>query len=106
MTEQDKVTVDDIIGIVKTEEQTNSVEEVRKLRGRGNETAKRFNIEFDGHQYFLVIDEDNERCLARLDTRFDALAWLEIYKMLSEENEQLKEEIKDLNDVLARYEEI
>ena len=26
MTEQDKVTVDDIIGIVKTEEQTNSVE--------------------------------------------------------------------------------
>ena len=48
MTEQDKVTVDDIIGIVKTEEQTNSVEEVRKLRGRGNETAKRFQIDDDG----------------------------------------------------------
>ena len=45
MTEQDKVTVDDIIGIVKTEEQTNSVEEVRKLRGRGNETAKRFRVQ-------------------------------------------------------------
>ena len=43
MTEQDKVTVEDIIGIVKTEEQTNSVEEVRKLRGRGNETAKLYS---------------------------------------------------------------
>ena len=58
-------------------------------------TEKRFNIEFDGHQYFLVIDEDNERCLARLDTRMDALAWLEMYKMLSEENEQLKSELQD-----------
>ena len=54
--------------------------------------TERLTIEFDGHQYFLVIDEDNERCLARLDTRMDALAWLEMYKMLSEENEQLKEE--------------
>jgi len=61
-------------------------------------TEKRFNIEFDGHQYFLVIDEDNERCLARLDTRMDALAWLEIYKMLSEENEQLKQRIKELEE--------
>ena len=51
---------------------------------------KRFIIEFDGHRYFLVIDNENERCLARLDTRMDALAWLEIYKMLSYENEQLK----------------
>ena len=33
MTKKDKVTVDDIIGIVKCE-QTDSVEEVRKLRGR------------------------------------------------------------------------
>ena len=59
-------------------------------------TTKRFTVEFDGHRYFLVIDEVNERCLARLDTRFDALAWLEMYKMLSEENEQLKEGIKEL----------
>ena len=48
MTEQNKVTVDDIIGIVKTEEQTNSVEEVRKLRGRENKTAKRFMIDDAG----------------------------------------------------------
>ena len=60
--------------------------------------TKRFNIEFDGHRYFLVIDEDNERCLARLDTRMDALAWLEIYKMLSEENEQLKTTIQQLTN--------
>ena len=40
MTKRDKVTVDDIIGIVHTDETTNSVEEVRKLRGRTNE--KRF----------------------------------------------------------------
>ena len=59
-------------------------------------TEKRFNIEFDGHQYFLVIDEGNERCLARLDTRMDALAWLEMYKMLSEENEHIKQTIKDM----------
>ena len=52
--------------------------------------TERFNVEFDGHRYFVVIDEDNERCLARLDTRLDASAWLEIYEMLSEENEQLK----------------
>ena len=58
--------------------------------------TERFTIEFDGHQYFLVIDNVNERCLARLDTRFDALAWLETYKMLSEENEQLKSFIDDL----------
>ena len=30
---------------------------------------------------------------------------LELLNSLSEENEQLKSEIKDLNDILARYEE-
>ena len=57
--------------------------------------TERFTVEFDGHRYFLVIDEVNERCLARLDTRVDALAWLEMYKMLLEENEQLKEQWKE-----------
>ena len=37
MTKRDKTTVDDIIGIVHTDETTNSVEEVKKLRGRTNE---------------------------------------------------------------------
>ena len=37
MTGRDKTAVEDIIGIVHTDEITNSVEEVRKLRGRTNE---------------------------------------------------------------------
>ena len=37
MTKRDKVTVDNIIGLVHTDEPTDSVEEVRKLRGRTNE---------------------------------------------------------------------
>ena len=37
MTGRDKTTVEDIIGIVHTDEITNSVEEVKKLRGRTNE---------------------------------------------------------------------
>jgi len=38
----DKTNVEDIIGLVKTEEPTNSVDEVRKLRGRG-ETMSTIN---------------------------------------------------------------
>ena len=34
MTKRDKVTVNDIMGLVHTDETTNSVEEVKKLRGR------------------------------------------------------------------------
>ena len=45
MTKRDKVTVDNIIGLVHTDEMTNSVEEVRKLRGRTNE---RFMIDDAG----------------------------------------------------------
>ena len=45
MTERDKVTVEDITGIVHTDEPTDSVEEVRKLRGRTNE---RFMIDDAG----------------------------------------------------------
>ena len=37
MSERDKVTVDDIIGLIKTDEPINSVEEVKKLRGREND---------------------------------------------------------------------
>ena len=42
MTEK-KTSVDEIIGIVKTEEVTDSVDEVRKLRGRETMTDKRFD---------------------------------------------------------------
>jgi len=106
MTEQDKVTVDDIIGIVKTEEQTNSVEEVRKLRGRGNETAKRFKynvnkncIECDGKFVAYVNSVDGFRIANKLTT-------------LAEEKEQLKSEnewlksIHFANDVLKENKEL
>jgi hypothetical protein len=43
MSERDKVTVEDIIGIVHTDETTNSVEEVKKLYGRTNERFKNLN---------------------------------------------------------------
>ena len=62
----DKTSVDDIIGIVKTEEPTNSVQ--------------------------LKKEAQLSICEKRI---------IELEK----ENEQLKSEIKDLNDILARYEE-
>ena len=37
MTKRDKVTVDEVIGLIHTDEPTDSVEEVCKLRGRTNE---------------------------------------------------------------------
>lgn len=40
----DKVNVEEIIGIVKTDEVTNSVEEVRKLRGRGERMSEEKKI--------------------------------------------------------------
>ena len=54
----DKVNVEDIIGLVKTDEVTNSVDEVRKLRGRSERMSEivkafRFNNE-KGHWEMLV----------------------------------------------------
>lgn len=88
MNEQDKVTVDDIIGIVKTEEQTNSVEEVRKLRGRGNETAKRFSYKLDE-----IFDEGNHFAYAL--SKENAEDIVELLNELHEENQQLKQELKN-----------
>ena len=68
-------------------------------------TEKQFKIEFDGHRYFHVIDIVNERGLARLDTMLDAHAWLEVYEMLSDENEQLKSTNMEYEDALGRLEE-
>ena len=118
MTEQNKVTVDDIIGIVKTEEQTNSVEEVRKLRGRENKTAKRFKrYLFDGgfsfgEEYvppkwgisdentkgspfgFLEFDDEHKDLC---DEIVDSLnEFVDEYNHLKEENEHIKQTIKDM----------
>ena len=97
MTEQDKVTVDDIIGIVKTEEQTNSVEEVRKLRGRGNETAKRFKLGYVCGDFGL-IDNNEWIDLHSMSENSEKNVQICINKMneLAEGNEQLKTTIQQL----------
>lgn len=53
MTEKrEKVEIDDIIGLVETDETTNSVEEVRKLRGRETMAEKRFTVKKSGNGLF------------------------------------------------------
>ena len=105
MTEQDKVTVDDIIGIVKTEEQTNSVEEVLKLRGRGNETAKRYNVwdidgtifledHKEGSYHIGQVGNVDINCLNDIANRLNDL---------TEENEQLKCGNKNLKSILNDF---
>ena len=63
-------------------------------------SEKKLDIQFDGEYYCVV---DGERCLARLDTRIDARAWLEMYHLMLGENEQLKQEIKELKEELIEY---
>ena len=81
MTKRDKVTVDNIIGLVHTDEMTNSVEEVRKLRGRTNERftlVDDYLIEYDG-DYFDLHKPSDIRSLVT------------IIKYVTDENEQLKQ---------------
>lgn len=79
MTKRDKVTVDDVIGIVHTDEPTDSVEEVRKLRGRTNE---RFMVDDSG----TLID------MVTRDT-FDYVGdVVSLLNQLNDENEQLKKD--------------
>ena len=78
-----KTTVDDIIGIVHTDEPTDSVEEVCKLRGRTNERFKLVDdylIEYDG-DYFDLHKPSDIRSLVT------------VIKYVTGENEQLKNAI-------------
>lgn len=62
-------------------------------------TEKQFEVQFDGWRYFHVADTINERCIARLDTKLDADAFLEIikdYEELVQENEELKQSIDNM----------
>ena len=63
-------------------------------------TAKRFSVECDDAD----IWEDNH-FLAVAYNHHNAKKITERLNKLVDKNEQLKSEIKDLNDVLARYEE-
>ena len=107
MTKRDKVTVDDIIGIVKCE-QTDSVEEVRKLRGRTNE---RFMIDDAGTLVDMVtrntydyvsevlplLNEQNNAIneLINSEKYWEKKATQRINE-ITKENEQLKSYIRTL----------
>ena len=83
MTERDKVTVEDIIGIVHTDETTDSVEEVCKLRGRTNE---RFIVDTAGTLIDMVTRDT-------FDYVSDVVGLLNGY---DKENKYLKQEISQL----------
>ena len=83
MTERDKVTVDNIIGLVHTDEPTDSVEEVRKLRGRTNE---RFIVDTAG----TLIDMETRNTY---DYVSEVVGLLNGY---DKENEQLKKQREEL----------
>ena len=106
MTEQDKVTVDDIIGIVKTEEQTNSVEEVRKLRGRENKTAKRYFKRMWEEEYYIfdsntISESDFEEKLEYQNYKAfeDSMLGDEVVNRLNEQHEQIQELQSELNKI-------
>ncbi len=91
MTERDKVAVDEVIGLVHTDKPTDSVEEVRKLRGRENRTKKRFTIFGEWHKD-CVIDEirDNTSEYVTIGRVVDLL----------NENEQLKKELESFKPII------
>ena len=101
MTKKDKVTVDDIIGLVDCEP-TNSVEEVRKLRGRTNE---RFIVDTAGtlidmvtrNTYDYVSDVChllNELNNENKQLRNDCSILVQSNQNYRKENEQLKDFIR------------
>ena len=89
---RNKVTVEDIIGLVKCEP-TNSVEEVRKLRGRETKTEKRFTI--NGKE---IIQNKQVWCMANSEHCADVIATA--MNELHDENEQLKQQCKDFIEML------
>ena len=96
MTKRDKITVDDIIGIVHTDETTNSVEEVRKLRGRKN---KRFTVFQDSYDTIYIKDKDIYRGdgLRIGDEEYvkfeNVLKVVDLLNKFNEENEQLQHKL-------------
>ena len=52
-----------------------------------------FEIRYDGWRYFLIVDVPNERCIARLDTKPDANAFLEMYLIFQEQLIDIKQTI-------------
>lgn len=81
MGERDKVTVDNIIGLVHTDEMTNSVSEVRKLRGRDDEKhffkiIDDYYVQYDGDIFNLHKPSDI-RSLCYIMNRLQGFSELE-----------------------------
>ena len=104
MTKRDKTTVEDIIGIVHTDETTNSVEEVKKLRGRENRTEKRYNVwdidgtifledHKEGSYHIGQVGNVDINCLNDIANRLNDL---------TDENEQLKADKQSLIDFIKK----
>ena len=96
-----KTSIDDIKGIVKCEP-IDSVEEVRKLRGRDGMTDKRFDVKCSGdveysHEVMpcancILLKKENEELKHRLAISEKA----SFVTALEKENEQLKQFINEL----------
>ena len=97
MTKRDKITVDDIIGIVHTDEPTDSVEEVKKLRGRENRIEKRFTLHINWFNKEKTEGEallkDNGQPLLVTERIDDARLLKNILNELYYENKQLKHKL-------------
>ena len=79
----EKTSLNDIIGIVKTDEPTNSVDEVRKLRGRDRMTEKRFRLDTG-----CIIEMEENKLLSDIEIR----------NLLNKQDK----EIKDLKQAVIR----
>ena len=116
MTKKDKVTVDDIIGIVKCE-QTDSVEEVRKLRGRTNErfmvdtagtlidmvTRDTFDYVSDVVDLLNELTDVNNQLQKQNDNLVNMIARVQCRAdLIKEENEQLKADKQRLIDFIRK----
>ena len=110
MTKRDKVTVDEVIGLIHTDKPTDSVDEVRKLRGRTNE---RFMVDTAGTLIDMVTrdtfdyvgdvvgllngyDKENEQL------KKDCTVLIYHNQDYRKENEQLKQSVNNLKDTIIK----
>jgi hypothetical protein len=106
MTEKrDKVTTEDIIGLIKTDERTDSVEEVRKLRGRSDVerfTVKVKNSRWVRRTYYVIMDCGKEEILGLTNKReaHDVCCYLNIM------NDRLENVLAELYEKDRRIEEL
>ena len=91
-----KVNVEDIVGLIKTDEPTDSVEEVRKLRGREENN-------FYWYKKYKEVLNENEQLKTFLGALKEELSLANRDNTdLEKENEQLKQEIIELKEAMKR----